>query len=98
MIFWGGFHLQELVKHNKKSCDSWANKCKLQPAQIGQTVKLSFFAPLRTVCVQALLLLQLLYLLKCCQNLISKENTPYTFQTQDNTTRLDNHFLSGDID
>ena len=85
-------------KHNNKSCDSWANSCKLQPAQIGQTVKLSFFAPLRTVCVQALLLLQLLYLLKCCQNLISKENTPYTFQTQDNTTRLDNHFLSGDID
>ena len=30
--------------------------------------------------------------------MISKENTPYTFQTQDNTTRLDNHFLSGDID
>ena len=54
--------MQELVKHNKKSCDSWANKCKLQPAQIGQTVKLSFFAPLRTACVtvQALLLLQ------CC--------------------------------
>ena len=57
-----GIQLQELVNHNNKNCDSWANSCKLQPAQIliGQTVKLSFFAPLRTVCVtvQALLLLQ----------------------------------------
>ena len=62
MFFGGGIQLQELVKHNKKCCDSWANSCKLQPAQIGQTVKLSFFAPLSTACVtvQALLLLQ------CC--------------------------------
>ena len=62
MFFGGGIQLQELVKHNKKSCDSWANRCKLQPAQIGQTVKLRFFAPLRAACVtvQALLLLQ------CC--------------------------------
>ena len=96
-VFLGVFNCRNWWSIIKKAV-LWANSCKLQPAQIGQTVKLSFFAPLRTVCVQALLLLQLLYLLKCCQNLISKENTPYTFQTQDNTTRLDNHFLSGDID
>ena len=47
MFFGGGIQLQELVKHNKKSCDSWANSCKLQPAQIGQTVKTEFLCTLK---------------------------------------------------
>ena len=59
MNFLGYIQLQELVKHNKKSCDSWAIDASYS-LSTGQTVKLSFVAPIRTACVtvQALLLFQ----------------------------------------
>ena len=100
-VFWGVFNCRNCWSIIKKAVTFGLIKLQATACPNKSHCKTEFLCTLKNCLCNctSIIIITMLYLLKCSQNLISKENTPYTFQTQDNTTiRLDNHFLSGDID